>query len=89
MSGREIALISGSGTSQPAGLPCVETITDRVLSGAGFRRYTDGTYYFTERHEGVVDGTERYKPRVLEFLRILKKEADPYYLGQGRPTYRL
>lgn len=83
MSAREIALISGSGTSQPAGLPCVETITDRVLSGAGFRRYTDGTYYFTKRHEGVIDETERYKPRVLELLRILKREADPYYLRRG------
>ena len=83
MSAKEIALICGCGTSQPAKLPGLEKITDTVLSGVGFRRYTDGTYYFTERHQGVIDETERYKPRVLEFLRVLKREADPYYLRRG------
>lgn len=72
-----IAFLLGSGTSIPAGMPSTQTITERILSGEGVMRHTDGNYYFDKPLYGIPD---EYVPRVVVFLNRLKIEIDLYYL---------
>lgn len=77
-----IAFLLGSGASIPAGMPSTQTITERILSGEGIMRHTDGTYYFGKplyAHEGIPD---EHVPRVTKFLNRLKAEIDDYYAYQ-------
>ncbi len=82
-----IAFLLGSGVSIPAEMPSTRNITERVLSGEGVMRHTDGNYYFGDplyAHMGIPD---EYVPRVVIFLNRLKVEIDLYYLYQaGRFT---
>lgn len=79
---KKIAFLLGSGVSIPAEMPSTSNITERVLSGEGVMRHTDGNYYFDTplyAHMGIPD---EYVPRVVIFLNRLKIEIDLYYLYQ-------
>jgi hypothetical protein len=74
-----ISFLFGSGVSILAGMPSVKEITERVLSGVGIMRHTDGNYYFGKplyAHAGFHD---EYIPRVLAFLKRLLVEIESYY----------
>jgi len=84
---RTVAFLLGSGVSIPAGMPSTKKITERILSGEGVMRHTDGNYYLGKplyAHVGIPD---EYIPRVVTFLKRLKVEIDLYYLNEmGRST---
>ena len=75
-----IAFLLGSGVSIPAGMPSTRCITERVLSGQGFKRYTNETYDF-----GDLEYPDGFVRRVLSFLNSLKDEIARYYQNK-RPT---
>jgi len=77
-----IAFLLGSGVSIPAEMPSTENITEKILSGEGIMRHTDGHYYFDRplfAHIGIPD---EYVSQVVIFLKRLKVEIDLYYLYQ-------
>jgi len=77
-----IAFLLGSGVSIPAGMPSIENITKKILSGKDIMRHTDGNYYFgapLHEHVGIPD---EHVPRVVKFLNRLKVEIDLYYLSR-------
>jgi hypothetical protein len=76
-----IAFLLGSGVSIPAGMPSTMDITEKILSGEGVKRHTNGNYYFDQSlyaHKGIKD---KYVKRVVTFLEMLKVEIDLYYLN--------
>jgi hypothetical protein len=72
-----VAFLLGSGISHPAGMPSILQITEKVLSGEGVWRHTNGNYYLGE--DRSVPSLAAHVPRVLKFLRRLKGEIDQYY----------
>jgi len=76
---KRIAFLFGAGISIPAGIPSTQSITEKVLSGENIMHHTDGNYYFGKplyHHMGFPD---EYVPRILHFLKIIKREIDQYY----------
>src|SRR5450830_1543769 len=75
--GRTIVFLLGSGASLGANMPSVRTLTERILSGDGVIRHTDGCYYifrprnYSEAHEAV--------ERNVAFLGELKTIANHYF----------
>jgi len=76
-----VSFLLGSGVSIPAGMPSVNHITEKVLSGMGVMRHTDGKYYIGEPDDVMVG----YVERVVEFLKRLHPEIKDYY--GSRPWY--
>jgi hypothetical protein len=84
---QKVSFLFGSGISIPAGMPCVNQITEKVSSGTGVMRHTDGNYYFGEplyAHAGIPD---EYVPRVVEFLKTLSLEIQQYYSSKRLGNY--
>ena len=78
---RRVTFLFGSGVSMPAGMPSVSQITEKVLSGIGVMRHTDGNYYFGQPlyvHAGFPD---EYIPRIVKFLKRLSVEIEQYYIS--------
>jgi SIR2-like domain len=76
---QKVSFLFGSGISIPAGMPCVNQITDKVLSGIDVSRHSDGTYYFGPplyAHAGVPD---EWVPRIVTYLKRLSVEIERYY----------
>jgi hypothetical protein len=70
-----VSFLLGSGVSIPARMPSVKDITERVLSGMGVMRHTDGNYYIGQ----PLDYMQGYVERVVEFLKGLCVEVRQYY----------
>jgi hypothetical protein len=77
-----IAFLFGSGISIPVGMPHLYEITERILSGKGIMRHTDGNYYFGDSLYAHVGVPDEYVPRVVTFLNRVKTEIDLYYVYQ-------
>lgn len=78
---QRVSFLFGSGVSIPAGMPSVSQITEKVLSGNGVMRHTDGNYYFNQplyAHAGFPD---EYIPRIVTFLKRLSVELEQYYIS--------
>ena len=73
------AFLFGSGVSIPSGMPSVSAITERVLSGTGVMRHSNGNFYFGEPLYAHVGLQDEYVPRVVSFLNRLKIEVESYY----------
>lgn len=75
ISDMKTAILLGAGSSLPAGFPSTQSLTDRVLSGDGVWRHSDGTYF--------IDG---YRPAdetttlVNSVIRRVHTEVNPYYV---------
>jgi hypothetical protein len=76
-----LVLLLGSGASLGAGLPGVEGITDRVLSGEGVTRHTDGTYLTTAGRE--LQRLWPVEPEVLRFVGCIRDRVSEYYAEIG------
>ena len=74
--GDRIAFLVGAGVSQAAGLPGVNDITDRIISGQGIIHCSDNTYDFVERYGGRGFWCDDYPPRMAEYAKILKGEIE-------------
>lgn len=72
----KIAFLLGSGASIPSGIPSMQTITQRVLSGEGFRKHTSGIYEIAEK---PLAGHEAAVPRVCKFIKLIADDIDKYY----------
>lgn len=81
-----VAFLLGAGTSIPAGMPSTQGITERVLSGQGFDRFSDSTYQIGSQWVDIADLRNQYVPRVVKFLSRCKKEIDSYFLSYGDRT---
>lgn len=66
----KVMLFLGSGVSYPSGIPCVDQITKKVLSG-DWHKHTDQRFYAGSKDEYVL--------RIQKLLGLLKKEADTYF----------
>ena len=73
-----LLFLFGSGISVPAKFPNAAELTERVLSGEGVIRHTDGIYYLNKDSSGY-PLTDEFVPRVKSFLKVAKKEIDAYY----------
>jgi hypothetical protein len=76
---QKLSFLFGSGISIPAGMPCVNQITEKVRSGTGVMRHNNGHYDFGQplyAHAGFPD---EYVPTVVEFLKRLSVEIERYY----------
>jgi hypothetical protein len=81
-----IAFLLGSGISCPAGLPSIDQITERVLSGKGIRLHSSQVWEMPSTL-----GNELHNPsgdvwRVVTFLKRLKTEVDLHYLYDNGHT---
>jgi hypothetical protein len=77
----KMSFLFGSGVSIPAGMPSVSEITEKIISGTGIMRRTNGNYYFGQplyAHDGFPD---EYIPRVVTFLKRLSVEIEQYYIS--------
>ena len=80
---KRVSFLLGSGISIPAEMPSLTTITERVLSGSGVVRHTDGRYYLGGPDRDIMTG---YVERCVEFLKILCSEIEKYY--KSRPYHK-
>lgn len=71
-----IAFLFGAGISIPAGMPRTKDITDKILSGKGIIRSTDGNYYF---QEDDIISSNPYTGKIIHYLSLLRDEATRYY----------
>jgi len=74
-----VAFLLGSGASRPAGLPTTDDLTETILSGDGYARHPDGSYFKGQAlyaHNGEPDS---HVPEISRFLRWLTCHASPYY----------
>ena len=76
----EIAFLLGSGISIPVEMPSIQIITERILSGNGIERHTDGNYYLNIT--SLNPDEDEYISRITSFLKCLKTEIDHYYSCQ-------
>jgi hypothetical protein len=72
-----LVVLLGSGASTSAGMPCVGTITARVLSGENVFRHGDQHFYTVEE----IEPHHETKPveDAVSFLRELKEISDAYF----------
>src|SRR3990167_4204242 len=61
-------------------MPSTKSITDKVLSGDGIMRHSDGCFYFGEPLYGHMGFPDEYVPRITAFLDRIKSEIELYYL---------
>ena len=77
------AILLGAGSSVPAGFPSTRCLTHRVLTGAGVKRYSNGTYHLIES-AAPTGGAVRLANSVA---RRLHAEAERYFSANGeRPA---
>jgi hypothetical protein len=74
-----IAFLFGSGISISAGMPPVDIITEKILTGIGVTHGTDEAYHLDESLNSSSWAPDEYVLRALKFLSILKAEIDLYY----------
>lgn len=77
-----VSFLFGSGISIPAGMPSVNQITEKVLSGNGVWRHNNGNYCFGAPTYNPKFPDE-YVPRMSAFIKRLDVEIRQYY-GSGR-----
>jgi hypothetical protein len=78
---QKITFLFGSGISFRAGMPSVSQITDKIISGDGIMRHSNGVYYFGPLLPAPVGFPDEYIPRVTEFLNRLRDEIKQYYIS--------
>ena len=81
-----LLFLLGAGISIPAKLPKTSELTQKILSGVGVVRHTDGIYYLSEEPSSYFL-TDEYVPRIRTFLKRLKKEVDSYYKNSREANY--
>ena len=69
-----LVMLLGSGISIPAGMPTVDEITERVLSGEGAYRHTDSTYYLGHAPDFMRSPVQR----VLGLLKALQLHTESH-----------
>jgi SIR2-like domain len=80
------AFLFGAGASIPAGFPSTAELTDKVLSGDGFVRHTDETYYLGD-HGNAHGSYSEYVPTISMVLCTLKNRIDPFLMQRrGSPA---
>jgi hypothetical protein len=78
----QIVFLLGSGTSIPAGMPKMDEITERVLSGNDVRHHSDQAFYFSLSSPDLSNSSDEYVRTITEFLRIVREvidECDPTF----------
>ena len=70
-----VSFLFGSGISIRAGMPTVDQITEKILSGNGVMRHTDEQYYIRSPDRVMIG----YVERVVAFLNRLHAEIKGYY----------
>jgi hypothetical protein len=84
LGGMDTVFLLGSGTSINAGMPCVRTVTDQVLSGEGAFLHTTGLFVIDPDNPNYEHLRSKAEP-TLELIGELRKAAAEYY---GRePNY--
>jgi hypothetical protein len=81
-----VSFLFGSGISIPAGMPCVNQITEKVLSGNDVMRHTDGIYYVGAPMYNP-NFPDEYVPRVRAFIKRLDVEMRQYYGSERAANY--
>ncbi len=77
-----IAFLFGAGISNPAGIPPVNRVTEKILTAIGVTHGTDEAYHLDESLNRSSWAPDEYVSGVLKFLAILKTEIDLYYQRQ-------
>ena len=72
-----LTVLLGSGSSRPAGIPSTKEITEKVCSGEGIVRHTDGVYY----HLSQNPRPDNRRKLVLALTNVLFSEVQAYYDG--------
>jgi SIR2-like domain len=80
----DAVFLLGSGTSINAGMPCVSTITDQVLSGKGVFLHTNKLFVIDAHNPGYERGRPEVEP-VLELVEDLRRLAVNYF--EREPNY--
>lgn len=78
---KRVSFLFGSGVSMPARMPSVSQITEKVLSGTGVMRHSDGNYYFGQPLYANAGFPDEYIPRIVTFLERLSVEIKRYYIS--------
>jgi len=71
-----ITFLLGSGISISVGLPSTKDLTEKIMTGEGIKRDSDGTYCLGQAHNG---SEKEYIQIVTKFLKRIKVEVDSYY----------
>ena len=69
------AILLGAGASVAAGFPSTNNLTERVLSGTGGKRHTDGSYF--------VEGTGLHRVIVIQLIYELGTPLQPFNIGEA------
>jgi hypothetical protein len=65
-------------------MPSVRHITDKIISGDGIMRHTNGVYYFDSPPYAPVGFPDEHIPRVTAFLKRLSVEIKRYYISDPK-----
>ncbi len=79
--GLNTAFLLGSGASIGAGFPSTAELTETVLSGKGYARHTDETYFKGARRCVDKGTSDAYVPHISDFLKWLHCHVSSYYTG--------
>ncbi len=80
----KVAFLFGAGTSNAVGMPKTQDITEKILSGNGFIRHTDGNYYFQQR---LSSSSDPYIIKITPYISLLHNEAKRYYHSRDSINY--
>lgn len=80
------SFLIGSGFSRPAGKPGVFDITDRIRSGEGVTRHTDGCYYLSAGLEPK-GSSQNYVESVVELINRIYPVIEKFFSGTRNPNY--
>ena len=78
------AILLGAGSSIPAGFPSTQDMTERVLSGKGIHKHTDGLYHMMDVAGQPSSQTTQL---VKEMVQKLFEEAKCYYSSNRTINY--
>jgi hypothetical protein len=74
-----VAFLLGSGASCPAGMPTTADLTKAILTGDGYARHTDGSYFKGEPLYAHIEEPDTHVPHISRFLRSLECHVSTYY----------
>lgn len=74
-----IAFLFGAGVSIPSEIPSTKCITEKIFSGEGIVRGMAENYFFANSSKFDYDPYQKFIPRIITFLNLLKKELKEYY----------
>jgi len=80
----KIGVLIGAGVSNIKPLPDTKKITEEILKGHNYARYTDGTYYISNDNK-----SDEYTLRINKYLALLYREISSYYSDRPvkKPNY--